>query len=69
MSNTFHAPFQVPFFDGTDDIFITDVCLRLKPATYAAGTYIYTAGEIARELLVLVKGEVSQSQALVQSFF
>lgn len=36
------------------------MCLRLKPATYAAGTYIYTTGEIGRDLLVVVKGEVSQ---------
>ena len=52
---------KVPLFDVTgdgenDDVFVVELCSRLRPVTYVSGQFIYQRGEIGRHMYILAVG-------------
>ena len=56
-----HVISKVPLFDVTgdgenDDVFVVELCSRLRPVTYVSGQFIYQRGEIGRHMYILAVG-------------
>ncbi|WIA17586.1 hypothetical protein OEZ85_014411 [Tetradesmus obliquus] len=41
-----------------DDMFLTDVCIRLQPYNCSANTYVYQRGETGGDVFILIRGEL-----------
>jgi CRP-like cAMP-binding protein len=60
MDHIYKAPIkEIPLFSGLDSLILDDLCLQIRPLTCIKGDYIYSAGEVARELYVIIKGRVA----------
>jgi CRP-like cAMP-binding protein len=58
-----HVISKVPLFDVTgdgenDDVFVVELCSRLRPVSYVSGQLIYQMGEIGRHMYILAVGRV-----------
>jgi CRP-like cAMP-binding protein len=52
----------VQLFSNCDPEFQSDLFPYLKPVSFSAGDVIFRKGERSRELLFLLRGEVSQPE-------
>ncbi|GFR43465.1 hypothetical protein Agub_g4548 [Astrephomene gubernaculifera] len=41
-----------------DDVFLTDLCVRLQPTHFSADTYVYMRGESGGDVFILLQGEL-----------
>lgn len=49
---------KVPIFRGTEDGFIKEIVMHLKPVVYTPGDFIFHAGEIGHDMYFISKGVV-----------
>jgi hypothetical protein len=50
---------NIALFNGLDETTLDSVCLRLKPFECMKDDYIYRAGEVSREVYVIMRGNVA----------